>query len=212
MSPPVFAGSAQGGPDAHVTLALIERQLVYEAGMRFVRRVAQSAAMGAHIKKVTGGPVSRGLLECGGTSSPCTGLWSVSDHSLSAWTIAMLLAGAHVVPMKSLLEIALKALVGGLSVVVFALVAETIEPKRLAGVFAAAPSVALAGLILTVVFKGDYEALDATRGMVAGALAFTVYCLVDVPALGRLGAKRGSVVALVVWGVVAAAFAFAVAS
>ncbi|MET8803358.1 DUF3147 family protein [Streptomyces sp. NPDC004546] len=110
------------------------------------------------------------------------------------------------------MEISLKALVGGLFVVVSALVAETVEPKRLAGVFAAAPSVALVGLILTVVFKGDHEALDATRGMLAGALASTVYCLVDVPALGRLGAKRGSVAALVVWGVVAAAVAFAVAS
>ncbi|MFF3919891.1 DUF3147 family protein [Streptomyces sp. NPDC001852] len=138
--------------------------------------------------------------------------WPVSGHRLSAWAIAMLLGGAHVGPMKSLLEISLKALAGGLFVVVFALVAETVEPKRLAGVFAAAPSVALAGLILTVVFKGDHEALDATRGMLAGALAFTVYCLVDVPALGRLGAKRGSVVALVMWGVVAAAVAFAVAS
>ncbi|MET9079779.1 DUF3147 family protein [Streptomyces sp. NPDC004232] len=99
---------------------------------------------------------------------------------------------------------------GGLFVVGFALLAETIEPKRLAGVFAAAPSVALAGLILTVVFKGNHEAVDEARGMLAGAPAFTVYCLVDVPALGRLGAKRGSVVALV-WGAVAAAVAFAVA-
>jgi hypothetical protein len=113
--------------------------------------------------------------------------------------------------VKSLLEIFLKAFVGGLFVVGFALMAEAIEPKRLAGVFAAAPSVALAGLILTVVFKGDHEAVDAARGMLAGALAFTFYCLVDVPALGRLGALRGSVVALVVWGAVAAAVAFAVA-
>ncbi|MFB7506889.1 DUF3147 family protein [Streptomyces broussonetiae] len=114
--------------------------------------------------------------------------------------------------MKSLLEIFLKAFVGGLLVVAFALLAETIEPKRLAGVFAAAPSVALAGLILTVVFKGNHEAMDAARGMLAGAPAFTVFCLVDAPALGRLGAKCGSAVALLVWGAVAAAVAFAVAT
>ncbi|MBB4792868.1 DUF3147 family protein [Streptomyces nodosus] len=113
--------------------------------------------------------------------------------------------------MKPLLEIVLKAFIGGLFVVVFALVAETVQPKRLAGVFAAAPSVALGGLILTVVFKGNQDAAAAARGMVAGAPAFTAYCLVDVPALGRFGAMRGSVAALVVWFAAAAALAFAVA-
>ncbi|MFD8027442.1 DUF3147 family protein [Streptomyces sp. NPDC059717] len=113
--------------------------------------------------------------------------------------------------MKTLLEIVLKSFIGGLFVVVFALLAETVQPKRLAGVFAAAPSVALGGLILTVVFKGNLEAARAAWGMVAGAVAFTAYCLVDVPALGRFGAVRGSAAALVVWFAVAAAIAFAVA-
>ncbi|WP_157877364.1 DUF3147 family protein [Streptomyces odonnellii] len=113
--------------------------------------------------------------------------------------------------MKTLLEIVLKAFIGGLFVVVFALMAETVQPKRLAGVLAAAPSVALGGLILTVVFKGDLEAADAARGMAAGALAFTAYCLVDVPVLGRFGAVRGSAAALVVWFAAAAGVAFAVA-
>ncbi|MCN9243486.1 DUF3147 family protein [Streptomyces sp. RY43-2] len=106
--------------------------------------------------------------------------------------------------MKSLLEILLKSVVGGLFVVGFAMVAETLRPKRLAGVFAAAPSVALSGLILLVAFKGDREAADAARGMIAGALAFTAYCLVDVPLLGRLGAVRGSAAALLVWCAAAA--------
>ncbi|MGW3497663.1 DUF3147 family protein [Streptomyces sp. NPDC001020] len=113
--------------------------------------------------------------------------------------------------MKSLLEILLKSFVGGLFVVGFALVAETIRPKRPAGVFAAAPSVALAGLILLVAFKGNRDAAEAARGMIAGALAFTAYCLVDVPTLGRLGAVRGSAVALVVWFAVAAVLGVVVA-
>jgi hypothetical protein len=113
--------------------------------------------------------------------------------------------------MKSVLEIVLKAFVGGLFLVAFALVAEAVQPKRLAGVFAAAPSVALGGLILTVALKGDRDAAEAAQGMVAGALAFTLYCLVDVPALGRLGAVCGSSAALVVWFAAAAAIAFAVA-
>ncbi|MFF0223805.1 DUF3147 family protein [Streptomyces sp. NPDC004629] len=113
--------------------------------------------------------------------------------------------------MQNLLEFVLKALIGGLFVVGFALLAETVQPKRLAGIFAAAPSVALGGLILTVVFKGDADAATAARGMVAGAAAFTAYCLVAVPALARFGALRGSAAALVVWYAAAAAIAYAVA-
>ncbi|MER6531861.1 DUF3147 family protein [Streptomyces sp. NPDC001508] len=113
--------------------------------------------------------------------------------------------------MRNLLEFVLKALIGGLFVVAFALLAETVHPKRLAGIFAAAPSVALGGLILTVVFKGDADAATAARGMIAGAAAFTAYCLVAVPALGRFGALRGSTAALVVWCAAAAAVAYAVA-
>ncbi|MGW5481541.1 DUF3147 family protein [Streptomyces sp. NPDC004008] len=113
--------------------------------------------------------------------------------------------------MQNLLEFVLKALIGGLFVVGFALLAETVRPKRLAGIFAAAPSVALGGLILTVVFKGNADAATAARGMIAGAAAFTAYCLVDVPALARFGALRGSAAALVVWCAAAAVIAFAVA-
>ncbi|GGQ76942.1 hypothetical protein GCM10010216_43690 [Streptomyces flaveolus] len=47
---------------------------MHEVGMRSVRRIARIAVMGGHIRKVTGGPVSTGVVECGGTSSPRTGL------------------------------------------------------------------------------------------------------------------------------------------
>jgi uncharacterized membrane protein (GlpM family) len=112
--------------------------------------------------------------------------------------------------MKSLLEICLKAVIGGLFVVCFALVAEAVQPKRLAGVFAAAPSVALGSLIVTVAFKGHHDAALAARAMGIGAVAFTVYCLVSVPALGRLGALKGSATAIVVWIVLAGAAVFLV--
>lgn len=100
---------------------------------------------------------------------------------------------------KDLLEWGLKALAGGLLVVAFAVLAETITPKRLAGVLSAAPSVALGSLVVTVAMKGSGDARLAAVGMTAGALAFTGYCLVAVPALTRLGAVRGSAAALVVW-------------
>ncbi|WP_269856910.1 DUF3147 family protein [Streptomyces sp. RPT161] len=112
--------------------------------------------------------------------------------------------------MKSLFEICLKAVIGGLFVVCFALVAEAVQPKRLAGIFAAAPSVALGSLIVTVAFKGHHDAAIAARAMGIGAVAFTAYCLVSVPALGRLGALRGSATALVAWIAVATAIALVV--
>ncbi|MEA2502248.1 MAG: hypothetical protein QOD01_2359, partial [Actinomycetota bacterium] len=48
--------------------------------------------------------------------------------------------------MKTAAVLGLKAVNGGLFVVAFALVSEALKPKRFAGLFSAAPSVALANL------------------------------------------------------------------
>jgi uncharacterized protein DUF3147 len=101
-------------------------------------------------------------------------------------------------------EVALKALVGGLFVLAFAALAQVLAPKRFAGVFSAAPSVALGGLLVTAAFSGTPDVALSARGMAVGAVAFTVYCLAVVPLLRRLGAWRGSFAALGVWAVVAA--------
>ena len=105
---------------------------------------------------------------------------------------------------KDLVEWGAKALAGGLLVVAFAVLAQVVTPKRLAGILAAAPSVALGSLAVTLVAKGAPDAATAAGGMVLGALAFTTYCLLVVPALGRWGAWRGAAAALVGWGVTAA--------
>jgi Protein of unknown function (DUF3147) len=104
---------------------------------------------------------------------------------------------------EHLVEWGLKALAGGLLVVVFAVAAQMISPKRLAGILSAAPSVALGSLAVTLLLKGAADAQTAARGMILGAIAFTVYCAAAVPALARWGAWRGSGVALVAWFVVA---------
>ena len=75
--------------------------------------------------------------------------------------------------MKTVAILGLKAANGGLFVVAFALVSEVLKPKRFAGLFSAAPSVALANLAVVVAIKGHAEAIASTRGMVIGALAFT---------------------------------------
>jgi len=56
--------------------------------------------------------------------------------------------------VNPVLLLAVRALVGGTFVVVFALVGEVVTPKRFAGIFGAAPSVTLANLALVVAIEG----------------------------------------------------------
>jgi uncharacterized membrane protein (GlpM family) len=75
-------------------------------------------------------------------------------------------------------EIAIRFMIGGLFVTAFAFIGDTLKPKSFAGIFGAAPSVALATLGLTIAKNGkDYAALEA-RSMIAGAGALLVYCLI----------------------------------
>ena len=64
---------------------------------------------------------------------------------------------------------------GGVLVTAFAMLADVLRPKSFAGLFGAAPSVALATLTLTIVHDGrQYAALEA-RSMILGACGFLVY-------------------------------------
>jgi Protein of unknown function (DUF3147) len=72
-------------------------------------------------------------------------------------------------------EIVIRFLIGGLVVSVFAVIGDLFKPKSFAGLFGAAPSVALATLGLTIVADGSaYAALEA-RSMLAGAIALLIY-------------------------------------
>lgn len=72
-------------------------------------------------------------------------------------------------------EILVRFVIGGAVVSVFAALGEVFRPKSFAGLFGAAPSIALATLGLTIAHDGKaYAALEA-RSMVAGALAFFLY-------------------------------------
>ena len=72
-------------------------------------------------------------------------------------------------------ELLIRLLVGGSVVSVFALISDTLTPKRFAGLFSAAPSIALATLILTGQTEGKQFAAVEARSMMAGALAFVFY-------------------------------------
>lgn len=77
-------------------------------------------------------------------------------------------------------EILVRVLVGGAVVSAFALLGDRLKPKSFAGIFGAAPSVALATLVLTVMKDGAAYAATEARSMIIGAIAFFLYaCLVS---------------------------------
>ncbi len=72
-------------------------------------------------------------------------------------------------------DLALRFLIGGIVVTLFAILGDIFRPKRFAGIFGAAPSIALATLGLTIHHDGRlYAALEA-RSMIAGAIAMAAY-------------------------------------
>jgi uncharacterized membrane protein (GlpM family) len=65
--------------------------------------------------------------------------------------------------------------IGGLVVIAFSILGDIFKPKSLGGIFAAAPTIALASLSLTAHQHGTtYVSLEA-RSMICGALAFFLY-------------------------------------
>jgi hypothetical protein len=72
-------------------------------------------------------------------------------------------------------QIVIRFLVGGVVVSLFAIMGDLLKPKSFAGLFGAAPSVALATLGLTVATKGARYAAIEARSMMVGAIAFFAY-------------------------------------
>ncbi len=72
-------------------------------------------------------------------------------------------------------EIVVRIVLGGLIVSAFAIVGEVVKPKSFAGLFGAAPSVALATLGLALVQHGKAYASVEARSMILGAVAFLLY-------------------------------------
>lgn len=86
-------------------------------------------------------------------------------------------------------------------VAAFAAVGDILKPKSFAGLFGAAPSVALASLGLTIANKGrGYAALEC-RSMLAGAIALAVYSAVVCVLLMRMraGPLSATLCTMVVW-------------
>lgn len=71
----------------------------------------------------------------------------------------------------------IRFLVGGVVVSLFAALGDVLRPKSFAGLFAAAPSVALATIGLALHQEGKAYAAFECRSMMLGAIAFFVYAL-----------------------------------
>jgi uncharacterized protein DUF3147 len=72
-------------------------------------------------------------------------------------------------------DILLRFIIGGTVVCIFSLLSDLFKPRRFAGLFGAAPSVALATIGLTVASQGKSYGATEARSMVGGAVALLVY-------------------------------------
>lgn len=71
--------------------------------------------------------------------------------------------------------ILIRFIIGGISVSTFAVLGDLFKPKSFAGLFGAAPSVALATLALSVVVEGRATAATQSTSMMLAAIALFCY-------------------------------------
>ena len=99
------------------------------------------------------------------------------------------------------MEYLARFLIGGLAVSAFAMLGDLLRPKSFAGLFGAAPSVALGTLAITLLLYDASYAAAQSRTMIWGAVALCLYSL----AVGQLLMRRhwnafpATTAALVVW-------------
>lgn len=109
--------------------------------------------------------------------------------------------------MHDVVILAVKGLAGGVLVTAFALLSESLKPKRFAGLFSAAPAVAIAGLAIALLDKGPHEAHENAAGMIAGSVAMIAYAAAAIPLLRRARASTAAAIAMGAWVTVAAVVA-----
>jgi uncharacterized membrane protein (GlpM family) len=99
------------------------------------------------------------------------------------------------------MELIFRFIVGGLIVSLFAVLGDVLKPRSFAGLFAAAPSVALATLGLTILTEGKLYAAAESRSMIVGAIALFAYAFIVIQLIMKLKlhAASASISALPVW-------------
>jgi hypothetical protein len=104
-----------------------------------------------------------------------------------------------------MLEYVLRFVVGGAVVSGFAALGDVLRPKSFAGLFGAAPSIALATLLITLWQKGGAFAAVEGRSMIAGSFALAAYSWTVCLLLKKLmtSSWTATMLAFVVWFIVA---------
>jgi hypothetical protein len=78
--------------------------------------------------------------------------------------------------LRYVLDYVLRFLAGGIAVSAFAALSDALRPRTLAGLFGAAPSIALATILIALSKQGaSFVAVEA-KSMSLGALALVAYC------------------------------------
>ena len=103
-------------------------------------------------------------------------------------------------------DLTLRFLIGGIVVSVFAILGDVVKPESLGGGFAAAPTIALATLALTMHKHGGVYVATEARSMVAGAVAFFAYaCVVSFVLMRKRPKALTTAIALLpIWFAMAA--------
>jgi hypothetical protein len=98
-------------------------------------------------------------------------------------------------------EYVVRFLVGGAVVSAFAMLGDVLRPKSFAGLFGAAPSVALATLGIAIYQHGTPYAAAQTLSMMAGAIALAIYSVVVCQLLirARMRALPATLLSILVW-------------
>lgn len=102
-------------------------------------------------------------------------------------------------------EYLVRFLAGGIVVSAFAMLGDILKPKSFAGLFGAAPSVALATLGIAIYQHGASYAALQSLSMMAGAIALAIYSVIVCHLLirARMRALPVTMASIVVWLVVA---------
>jgi hypothetical protein len=111
------------------------------------------------------------------------------------------------------MDYVVRFLAGGAVVSLFAVIGDILRPKSFAGLFGAAPSVALATLTLAFLKQEpSYVALEG-RSMVLGAFALALYSVTVCQMIVRWGASAliATTCAIAVWLCAAPVFKFLLA-
>jgi hypothetical protein len=103
------------------------------------------------------------------------------------------------------MEYLFRFLAGGIVVSAFALLGDVLRPKSFAGLFGAAPSVALATLSLALWKEGGAYASIEGRSMILGSFALALYSLAVCQLLmrARWSALAATTTAILLWLVLA---------